>query len=136
MSDTISIFKSYSVGDNCLDCREVVAVANHFNKCLGIMKDRQDKLQEENNQLKEENKKLKAENVYDSVWKEYPEKFREKLLASWEYELEEQRHLKEIEKLKEENKELDRKLTEAVKIICLACKERGELKTKLEELNK
>jgi len=46
------------------------------------------------------------ETVYLSIWKEYPEKFREKLLASWEYELEEQRHLKEIEKLKEENKKL------------------------------
>ena len=30
-------------------------------------------------------------------------------------------------------KELDRKLTEAVKIICLACKERSELKKKLED---
>lgn len=54
MSDTHSIFKSYSVADNCLDSEEVKAVANHFNKCLEIMKDRQDKLQEENDKLKKE----------------------------------------------------------------------------------
>ena len=59
--------------------------------------------------LKEENEKLKIhynqtmENMREFAGEKLNDYFKDKLECSWEYELEEQRMKKEIQKLKEEN---------------------------------
>ena len=71
-----------------------------------------DKLKEENNLLRKQNKGMTEilENMRESVGEDVTLKdyFKHKRGCSWEYELEEQRMKKEIQKLKEENKELRR----------------------------